>query len=183
MVAALEHPAGTHVNSIFVFKTGGVPGYLTQVYIPGGILAGDSAGAVKTWDVRRQTVIHEFRASNLAVSHVHCSDPSQGDKEGRFISVNSYDDVLRVYRRGISLHHDSLSVPQCDLVHAVEGHSVRHYPVKSAFYEGPDYQIGSTWSVKQRVANGDHEMLEDHDHSPIHEFERAGQQVFYGLTS
>eukprot|EP00658_Telonema_sp_P-2_P032905 TRINITY_DN2425_c0_g1_i1.p1 TRINITY_DN2425_c0_g1~~TRINITY_DN2425_c0_g1_i1.p1 ORF type:complete len:343 (-),score=103.37 TRINITY_DN2425_c0_g1_i1:35-1063(-) len=81
IVATLANQNDTHINSIYVFKTGF------------GILASDSEGAVKTWDVRRQTVIHEFKTSSLPISHVHCSQPSQGDKEGRFIAVNSYDDV------------------------------------------------------------------------------------------
>jgi len=94
MVATLDNDPGTHINSIYVFKTGG------------GILAGDSHGVIKTWDARRNCVIHQFTSSNLAVSHVHCSQPSQGDLEGRFISVNSYDEVLRVYRRDMPSHQD-----------------------------------------------------------------------------
>lgn len=162
LTATLRNVSASHINSIYVFKTGG------------GILAGDSLGAVKTWDVRRQTVIHEFRAGSLAVSHVQCSEPSQGDKEGRFISVNSYDDVLRVYRRGLSLHSERSAVPQVDLVHAVEGHTNRHYPIKSAFFEGRDYQIGSTWSVRRQGARGNDE--EDSElHSPMHESDEARQ--------
>lgn len=152
MVAALRNSDASHINSIYVFKTGGAShGHRSNLtFVSGGILAGDSLGCIKTWDVRRQTVIHEFAASSLSITCVHCSEPSQGDKEGRFISVNSYDDVLRVYRRGLSLHHGSeqSAVPQVDLVHAVEGHANRHYPVKSAFFEGPDYQIGAVSSQR-----------------------------------
>lgn len=151
IVTQLEATPGCHVNSIYVFKTGG------------GILAGDSGGLVTTWDVRGRREIHQFRPSNLAVSHVHCSQPSQGDLEGRFISVNSYDEVLRVYRRAMPNHRDVTShVPQCDLVHSVQGHANQGYPIKSAFFEGPEYQIGSTWSMQRRVGSrDDDEMLDD----------------------
>lgn len=164
VVTQLEATPGCHVNSIYVFKTGG------------GILAGDSSGLVTTWDVRGRNSIHQFRASNLAVSHVHCSQPSQGDLEGRFISVNSYDEVLRVYRRAMPNHRDSNAhVPEADLIHAVEGHANQGYPIKSAFFEGPEYQIGSTWSMQRRQGSNHEELLDDNDlDSPLKD-EKSGQ--------
>ena len=60
-------------------------------------------GMLKFWDVRMDTCLEELSVLNdpakHAISHIHASPASDGGDDGRFLGVNSYDNVLRVYDR------------------------------------------------------------------------------------
>jgi COMPASS component SWD3 len=89
---------------------------INTVYVdPDGsaLLSGDSSGMVKCWDLRTRRCIHEHNNSedgSKPISHIHATrarpqfdrgnqahdDDASG---GRYLAVNSYDNVLRVHDR------------------------------------------------------------------------------------
>jgi COMPASS component SWD3 len=166
-VAAIPNDA--MVNSIYVFRTGR------------GLLSGDANGVVKTWDMRKLQAIDRQDiggAGGKPISHVHCSRPARGDTEGKFMAINCYDNVLRIYKRTIGLgrgdeptsnekarlaaasdSREPVST-RMRLLHTLEGHRNKNWPIKSSFYHGPDYEIGSLWKVqgkKEDSSNSDEE--------------------------
>jgi len=164
-VASLQNDS--NVNSIYVFRTGR------------GLMSGDSGGIVKTWDMRRLMSIDSCVSGEggKPISHVHCSRPARGDTEGKFVAVNCYDNVLRVYKRTIGLGRGAIglgrgdekttsaeapasstpqpSPPKMRLLHALEGHRNQNWPIKSSFFHGPEYEIGALWRVEKKESIGD----------------------------
>ncbi|KAJ3365224.1 hypothetical protein GGF32_009729 [Allomyces javanicus] len=77
------------INSVYVYRDGTL------------VLSGDSAGQLKLWDLRTgqclETVLNE--PSRKPISHLAVSK-MEDDDEPRYMGVNSYDNVIRVYDRG-----------------------------------------------------------------------------------
>ncbi|RQM14484.1 hypothetical protein DD237_004739 [Peronospora effusa] len=156
------------------------------------VTTGDSKGMLKTWDVRMDMCLEELSVLNdparHAISHVHASPASDGGDDGRFLGVNSYDNVLRVYDRrsklissrssrrgpgGGSDSHDD----QLQLVCSVSGHKNKNWPIKSSFFRGDGYKYklalpprgrlggglggGSSTSSRRKLTDGDGEDFED----------------------
>jgi WD40 repeat protein len=67
------------------------------------VLTGDSLGALKTWDTRNraciQTQLNE--PTQKPISHITTAGRGDGE-EPRWLGVSSYDNVVRVWDRGIS---------------------------------------------------------------------------------
>ncbi|CAI5742652.1 unnamed protein product [Hyaloperonospora brassicae] len=119
------------------------------------ITTGDSKGMLKFWDVRMDTCLEELSVLNdpakHAISHIHASPASDGGDDGRFLGVNSYDNVLRVYdrrsklissrgsRRGAAGGND-VRDDQLQLVRSVSGHKNKNWPIKSSFFRGDGYK-------------------------------------------
>ncbi|KAJ3297003.1 DNA-directed DNA polymerase gamma mip1 [Borealophlyctis nickersoniae] len=110
------------VNSLYVYQDG--------MYV----ISADAAGHLKTWDVRTGKYIQAFvneptkkPISHLAVCHIGA------DEEPRYMAVNSYDNVMRVYDRGFSPPQTT-----CRLVHALKGYKNKNWPIKSSFYHAKD---------------------------------------------
>ncbi|POM76352.1 Hypothetical protein PHPALM_6413 [Phytophthora palmivora] len=131
------------------------------------VTTGDSKGMLKTWDVRMDACLEELSVLNdparHAISHVHASPASDGGDDGRFLGVNSYDNVLRVYdrrsklissrstRRGPGGRSDS---DQLQLVCAVSGHKNKNWPIKSSFFRGDGYKYKLTLPPRGRLGGG-----------------------------
>ena len=147
---------------------------------------------LKTWDVRMDMCLEELSVLNdparHAISHVHASPASDGGDDGRFLGVNSYDNVLRVYdrrsklissrssRRGPGGGSDSRD-DQLQLVCSVSGHKNKNWPIKSSFFRGDGYKYklalpprgrlggslggGSSTSLRRKLTDGDGEDFED----------------------
>ncbi|KAI9921976.1 hypothetical protein PsorP6_001620 [Peronosclerospora sorghi] len=119
------------------------------------VITGDSKGMLKTWDIRMDACLEELSVLNdpagHAISHVHASPANDGGDDGRFIGVNSYDNILRVYdrhsklissrssRRGSGGASDSRD-DQLQLVCSVSGHTNKNWPIKSSFFRGDGYK-------------------------------------------
>ncbi|KAJ3094124.1 hypothetical protein HK100_006263, partial [Physocladia obscura] len=55
------------------------------------------------------------------------------EEEPRYVAVNSYDNVMRVYDRGFSPPEQ---LPR--MVHALKGHKNKNWPIKSSFFRPKD---------------------------------------------
>lgn len=97
------------------------------------ILSGDSNGNLKTWDTRTMTCVSTMQNENNA-QITGISRVSNSPEETRYISVNSYDNVVRVYE-----------LKEMRLVRILKGMSSRNWPIRSSMYlnvEG-DLMVGS----------------------------------------
>jgi len=103
----------------------------------GVVITGDRRGDLKVWDTRALACAGgRVNSQPLArpVSHVEASPPSTDMPRGRYLAVNSYDDVLRVYDRG-----DGGPTAEMTLVHALEGHQSRNWPIRSSLFIGANF--------------------------------------------
>ncbi|KAA8500017.1 Protein will die slowly [Porphyridium purpureum] len=102
------------------------------------LISGDHAGALKTWDVRKLSaeplsVIYN-EEEHRPITHVLAS-PAFGDEEdGRYLSVNSYDNFLRVYDRGHMLWGSAADSNMFKPLHAFLGPINRSWPIRSSFF-------------------------------------------------
>ena len=149
-------------------------------------------GMLKFWDVRMDTCLEELSVLNdpakHAISHIHASPASDGGDDGRFLGVNSYDNVLRVYdrrsklissrglQRGAGGGNDARD-DQLQLVRSVTGHKNKNWPIKSSFFRGDGYKyklalpprgrldgsLGSTsgTSLRHKLSGSDAEEFPD----------------------
>lgn len=87
------------VNSLHVFQDG--------VHV----LTGDSLGYLKTWDIRQRACVqsHLNEPTGKPISHITTARRfvERSGEEPRFMGVNSYDNVLRIWDRGIMPVPDS----------------------------------------------------------------------------
>jgi COMPASS component SWD3 len=122
------------VNALYVFRDG------TRV------ITGDSKGVLKTWDVRGDACVaelsHHIEQSSQPISDVHTSPPLRaGGEEGRLLAVNCYDNIIRVFDRGSLLISQREQRSQMQLVHFLEGHKNKNWPIKSSFFRGNSYEM------------------------------------------
>eukprot|EP00936_MAST-01D_sp_MAST-1D-sp1_P002546 g2546.t1 len=133
------------VNTLYVFHDG------MRVY------TGDQRGRLLLWDVRQASAPQEETQvvlSGQGITHVHASRPPRGVSqdggcEGRYLAVNSFDNMVRVYdRRGHHTHKQPLQ-----LRHTLTGHTNKNWPIRSSFYRGQGYSYPSaTKSQAERDA-------------------------------
>ena len=108
---------------------------------PTCLYSGDSKGKIKAWDIRKlreSLEAYEKRNDEAGRPITHITSC------GEFLSVNSYDDVLRVYTqdsllRGMSAVDSKEGgevQKKLDLVHSFQGHRNKNWPIKSSFFFG-----------------------------------------------
>jgi COMPASS component SWD3 len=130
------------INSLYVYRDGKY------------VVTGDAAGSVKLWDMRvsklvSSTVVEGGKPiSNLAVSLKR-----DDQDEPRYMALNSYDNILRVYDRGFAPTRTSL-----ELIHSLKGVKNKNWPIKSSFYCGKDVA-----SLTGKEANDDVELEKETD--------------------
>lgn len=103
------------------------------------VLSGDKHGQLKTWDLRSLSCaecLHNGENSK-PISHIELSAPVEtvehdGYDDGRYVAVNSYDNVLRVYDRGHQRR-------RMELKHSLKGHHNKNWPIRSSFFVGKHY--------------------------------------------
>ncbi|RLN14375.1 hypothetical protein BBJ28_00022719 [Nothophytophthora sp. Chile5] len=127
-------------------------------------ITGDSKGMLKTWDVRMDACLEELSVLNdpagHAISHVHASPTGDGREDGRFLGVNSYDNVLRVYDRRAKLISSRGGSgrggdnDQLQLAFSVSGHKNKNWPIKSSFFRGDGYKYKLALPPRGRLAGG-----------------------------
>ncbi|EFA74906.1 hypothetical protein PPL_11940 [Heterostelium album PN500] len=146
------------INSLHIFKDGQ------------HILTGDSNGKLKVWDTRKSNKItlpegfhSDIGVDGMAGSKESCppidtfdtsqegrpisgitmsSTNSEGD-DGRFLAVNSYDNVLRVYDRSkVSIVSHPYSLAPMKLLHSLTSHKNKNWPIKSSIFVGKDFNDG-----------------------------------------
>ncbi|KAJ3102985.1 hypothetical protein HDU96_009441 [Phlyctochytrium bullatum] len=121
------------VNAIYVVQDG------SQV------ITGDSFGFLKTWDVRTMKCISAVQnePTRKPISHIAVCPSHDERDEDRYLGVNCYDNVLRVYDRGISLPQTQQRVIQ-----SFRGYKNKNWPIKSSFYRPRE-----VYSVKRSTSN------------------------------
>ncbi|TPX49682.1 hypothetical protein SeLEV6574_g01311 [Synchytrium endobioticum] len=155
-VAVLRNDA--MINSLYVYRNG-----LT-------VMSADSSGCLKTWDVRTgrvlDTIVNE--PSRKPISHIawcpftpdtDAVDDDPAVHEPRYVAINSYDNVIRIYDR-------AYDVPQPKVVHSLKGYKNKNWPIKSSFFAGSphhrphpyDWRMGSH---DELVYNGGEVALND----------------------
>eukprot|EP00026_Physarum_polycephalum_P006216 Phypoly_transcript_06258.p1 GENE.Phypoly_transcript_06258~~Phypoly_transcript_06258.p1 ORF type:complete len:508 (+),score=83.16 Phypoly_transcript_06258:139-1662(+) len=87
--------------------------------------------------------------SNKPISHVHFSKGN--DSEVRYLAVNSYSNVLRVYDRGAG------ALKTMALIGTFSSHKNQNWPIKSSFFVGKEYQS----TLTQEEANSKDEDDEE----------------------
>eukprot|EP00871_Galdieria_phlegrea_P002441 jgi/Galph1/3198/GphlegSOOS_G1857.1 len=120
------------------------------------VTSGDHRGFLKRWDTRGDTKkpLEVCSNSKRPISHLEVSRPRQGE-EGQYLSVNSFDNTVRVYDRGGYLlgasHSDTLK-----LLHTLKGMKSQNWPIRSSFFQGSDYLRSKSGLVtKERMDNRD----------------------------
>lgn len=108
------------------------------------VITGDAQGMLKVWDIRAQKCISSTPndTGKMPITHITIgrrrTDAARRAvddyDEPRYMAVNSYDNLLRVYDRG-------MDPPKSDtrLVHALKGFRNRNWPIRSSFYCGSGY--------------------------------------------
>lgn len=71
-------------------------------------------------------------ASKKPISHIAACPSDIPEEEARYIAVNSYDNVMRVYDRGTT----NMPISSYTLVHALKGYKNKNWPIRSCFYKG-----------------------------------------------
>jgi len=119
----------------------------------GWLLTGDANGNIKTWqlaDLSSPSLLDSVRNdSSRPISHLHVSPPLVPGEEGRFLAVNSYDNVLRVYDRGESLISGGKGMT---LVSSLTGHRNKNWPIRSSFYFNKELASGRSSTSLDRIA-------------------------------
>eukprot|EP01086_Lenisia_limosa_P010137 TRINITY_DN34095_c0_g1_i1.p1 TRINITY_DN34095_c0_g1~~TRINITY_DN34095_c0_g1_i1.p1 ORF type:complete len:463 (-),score=54.26 TRINITY_DN34095_c0_g1_i1:9-1367(-) len=110
------------------------------------VICGDSEGCIQTFDSRKtNTCLVRFQVANKdALSNLVTSTPSADEDEGRYLVVNSYDNIIRLYDRE-SIHlprypKDGPVTDEPDLLHRCIGHKNRGWPIKSSIFRGRDHK-------------------------------------------
>ncbi|KAL0487554.1 WD repeat-containing protein [Acrasis kona] len=94
----------------------------------GKILTGNAHGVIKSWDVRNASDPFDVNVVSTA------GDPiSYLRYVNQHLSVNCYDNVLRIYRIEGSGN-------QFKLINSLRGHKNRNWPIKSSLFIGADMQ-------------------------------------------
>mmetsp|Transcript_51957 Transcript_51957/g.86397 ORF Transcript_51957/g.86397 Transcript_51957/m.86397 type:complete len:524 (-) Transcript_51957:174-1745(-) len=152
------------INTLYVYRDGSA------------VKTGDSRGNIKTWDMRMVSSSHYYSTptpsttgssapspamvdcqpnddSSRPISYLHTSSPYPLSlDEGRYLGVNSYDNVVRVYDRGFIQRSQNLnrgstsnSKSQLTLMHAVTGLRNKNWPIRSSFFHGHEHKTGIRW--------------------------------------
>ncbi|CAO3630852.1 unnamed protein product [Mucor hiemalis] len=108
------------------------------------VITGDAQGMLKVWDIRsKQCISSKLNdPSKMPITHISVGRRSTDASrraiddydEPRYMALNSYDNLLRVYDRG-------MDPPKSDLrlVHSLKGFKNKNWPIKSSFYCGSGY--------------------------------------------
>ncbi|KAI8048748.1 WD40-repeat-containing domain protein [Gilbertella persicaria] len=130
------------------------------------VITGDAQGMLKVWDIRsKQCISSKLNdPSKTPITHISVGRRSTDASrraiddydEPRYMALNSYDNILRVYDRG-------MDPPKSDLrlVHSLKGFKNKNWPIKSSFYCGSGYN--SSILSKPSTAN---EVYGDTDLTP-----------------
>ncbi|GBC03140.1 hypothetical protein RclHR1_00050048 [Rhizophagus clarus] len=127
--SALKFKNDGMINSLYICRDGQ------------NIITGDSNGCLKTWDIRAGSELQSFlnESTKKPISYVAVSKRSLGsDEEPRYMAVNSYDNVIRIYDRGIEPPKTQLT-----LIHVLKGYKNRGWPIRSSYFFGKDYQYSA----------------------------------------
>ncbi|SAM09249.1 hypothetical protein [Absidia glauca] len=131
------------------------------------VITGDANGILKVWDMRTRKCISETEndKGKMPITHISIgkrrTDASRRAvddyDEPRYMAVNSYDNLLRVYDRGMDPPKSKLRQ-----VHALKGFTNRNWPIKSSFYCGSEFN--SSIRIQPSTTSNDHS---DHDYPSI----------------
>ncbi|CAO3606834.1 unnamed protein product [Cunninghamella echinulata] len=123
------------------------------------VITGDANGMLKTWDMRQRKCISYIsnESDHMPITHITIgkrrTDASRRAvddyDEPRYMAVNSYDNLLRVYDRGMDPPTSTLRQ-----VHTLKGFTNKNWPIKSSFYCGSEYN-SSIISRPTSTANDD----------------------------
>eukprot|EP01111_Echinosteliopsis_oligospora_P010178 TRINITY_DN3115_c0_g1_i1.p1 TRINITY_DN3115_c0_g1~~TRINITY_DN3115_c0_g1_i1.p1 ORF type:complete len:297 (-),score=72.75 TRINITY_DN3115_c0_g1_i1:6-896(-) len=97
--------------------------------------------------------------SNKPISDLHiCRGP---EDEGRYLAVNSYDNIIRVYDRGTV---ETGALKTMTLMANLSGHKNQTYPIKNSFFVGKNYQSEPQKSKKkEEIENKEEEAAVSFD--------------------
>ncbi|KAI8078625.1 WD40-repeat-containing domain protein [Halteromyces radiatus] len=108
------------------------------------VITGDANGILKVWDMRQRKCISatDNDQEKMPITHISIgkrrTDASRRAvddyDEPRYMAVNSYDNLLRVYDRGMDPPKSKLRQ-----VHTLKGFTNKNWPIKSSFYCGSEY--------------------------------------------
>ena len=103
------------------------------------VITGDSAGHIKTWDIRSMSqalATLSNDGSSKPISHLHASPSATLEGPDPWcLAVNSHDSVMRVYDRAL-FAPASTTKP----TFALRGHRNQNWPIKSSFFQGTDFR-------------------------------------------
>eukprot|EP01114_Cavostelium_apophysatum_P020950 TRINITY_DN7171_c0_g1_i1.p1 TRINITY_DN7171_c0_g1~~TRINITY_DN7171_c0_g1_i1.p1 ORF type:complete len:525 (-),score=115.98 TRINITY_DN7171_c0_g1_i1:236-1810(-) len=139
--AAVLFDNDSMVNTLYVYRN--------SQYV----LSGDGNGFIKLWDIRTGKFIFSYglegeglsspvsssHNKRAPISHLHVSRGARPDEEGQYLSVNSYDNVLRIYDRVAPSLVNAQPENQMNLLYSLTGHKNKNWPIKSAFFMGKNW--------------------------------------------
>eukprot|EP00053_Salpingoeca_punica_P007584 m.69073 g.69073 ORF g.69073 m.69073 type:complete len:455 (+) comp14223_c2_seq4:126-1490(+) len=104
------------------------------------LITGDAGGLIKTWDIRSLKCMDTVLVDDLRhpISHMSASANQAADEEGRYLAVNCYDNLLRVYDRGAEPPKSRLQ-----LTHSAGGHIVKNFPIRCSFFHGSEHHTAT----------------------------------------
>ncbi|KAK4538672.1 hypothetical protein CDCA_CDCA19G4697 [Cyanidium caldarium] len=108
---------------------------------PHWLIVGDSNGIIRFYDVRRPEAAvqwHRIGDEGKPIAHLQVA------RSGRYLAVNAFDDVLRLYDRGVLVRRSRNSTisPQLNELRALRGHRNGNMPLRCSMYEGERWAGG-----------------------------------------
>ena len=118
---------------------------------PHWLIVGDSNGIVRFYDVRRPEAAmqwHRIGDEGKPIAHLQVA------RSGRYLAVNAFDDVLRLYDRGalVRRSRNSTVSPQLNELRALRGHRNGNMPLRCSMHEGERW-AGGVERVGDTVGN------------------------------
>lgn len=100
------------------------------------LLTGDTSGRVKTWDRRTGKCVDDgfVQVSPGAISALAVVSNLRDTEYGRFVAVNSHDNMCRLYDRGSLTQQQHLH-----LYASAHGHDSKGWPVRCSLFHAPDH--------------------------------------------
>eukprot|EP00299_Pterocystis_sp_00344_P010011 c4383_g1_i1.p1 GENE.c4383_g1_i1~~c4383_g1_i1.p1 ORF type:complete len:441 (-),score=82.59 c4383_g1_i1:18-1340(-) len=149
----------SNVNCLYFYKDGHL------------LMCGDNDGWLKIFDTRKfdghPITSLAVGTDRCAISSLCVSSPhTTSDDEGRYLAVNTYEDVIHLYDRGTFFGQDSASVATPKLIHSMRGHRNRSWPIRSTLFHGRNY--GNRKARPPENDSGDRDIL-DSKSKDIHE--------------
>ncbi|KAI8049073.1 WD40-repeat-containing domain protein [Syncephalis plumigaleata] len=122
------------------------------------IITGDANGSIDAWSLctnQRITKIDSER-TGIPISHVTtCRSAADRDEDAPYLAVNSYDNVIRFYKR--NQEPDGVNLR---LLHSLKGCKNKNWPIRSSLFEGREH-ASLVATTRPTVSHSEELFLDD----------------------
>ncbi|RKP27973.1 WD40-repeat-containing domain protein [Syncephalis pseudoplumigaleata] len=172
------HPQGKHVNlfaagtsrnKLLIYdqrqadpiQTFTLDGMVNSLYFctdGNTIITGDANGSIDAWSLCTSRWCIESERSGIPISHVTtCRSAADRDEDAPYLAVNSYDNVIRVYKR--NQEPDGINLR---LLHSLKGCKNKNWPIRSSLFEGREH-ASLVATTRHSSSHSDELFMDDDD--------------------